>query len=159
MLVFTSYFSHLGSFNWDLKKIIQGHGMVVILVKSILLIFCLFVFRATPAAYGGSQARGAKGAIAASLHHSHSNTESKPCLWPPPQLTAMLDPQPTDGGQGSNPQTSWLLVGFVSPVPQWELQNYTINFEYFFGKRILVKTLCINSGENYIWKKYSTAES
>ena len=34
-------------------------------------IFCLF-FRAAPAAYGSSQARGGNGAAAASLHHSHS---------------------------------------------------------------------------------------
>ena len=32
------------------------------------------------------------GAAAASLHHSHSNTRSNPCLQPTPQLTAMWDP-------------------------------------------------------------------
>ena len=52
--------------------------------------FCLF--RVTPAAYGGSQARGWIGATAASLHHSHSNEGSEPCLWPTPPLTAMPDP-------------------------------------------------------------------
>ena len=40
--------------------------------------FCLFAFsRATPAAYGGSQARGLIGAVAASLSQSHSNVGSK----------------------------------------------------------------------------------
>ena len=34
-------------------------------------------FRAAPAAYGGSQARGLIGAAAAGLHHSHSNIRSK----------------------------------------------------------------------------------
>ena len=34
------------------------------------------LFRATPAAYGRSQARGRIGAAAAGLHHSHSNTGS-----------------------------------------------------------------------------------
>ena len=38
-------------------------------------LFCLF--RAAPAAYGGSQARGRIGAVAAGLHHSQSNTGSK----------------------------------------------------------------------------------
>ena len=38
------------------------------------LVFCLF--RATPVAYGSSQARGPIGAIAASLSHSHGNTGS-----------------------------------------------------------------------------------
>ena len=56
--------------------------------------FCLFLWlsfsRAAPAAYGGSQARGLIGAAAAGLHHS--NSESKPYLWPTPQFTATLDP-------------------------------------------------------------------
>ena len=34
-------------------------------------------FRATPVAYGGTQARGRIGAAASSLHHSHSNVGSK----------------------------------------------------------------------------------
>ena len=61
-----------------------------------------FHFRATPTAYGSSQARGSIGAIAASLRHSHGNLGSEPSLWPPPQLTAMLDPQPPERDQGSN---------------------------------------------------------
>ena len=35
--------------------------------------------------------------------------------------TAMLDPRPTEQGQGLNPHTSWIVVGFISAVPQWEL--------------------------------------
>ena len=43
--------------------------------------FCLFaIARAAPMAYGGSQARGQIGAVATSLHQSHSNTRSEPCL-------------------------------------------------------------------------------
>ena len=37
-------------------------------------------FRAAPVAYGGSQARGPIGAIAAGLHHRHSNVGSELCL-------------------------------------------------------------------------------
>ena len=37
-----------------------------------------FLFMATPAAHGSSQARGQIRASAAGLHHSHSNTGSKP---------------------------------------------------------------------------------
>ena len=66
----------------------------------ISLFLCLF--RAIPAAYGGSQARGWIGAVAAGLHHRHSNAGSEPHLWPTPQLTPMPDPQPTERGQGSN---------------------------------------------------------
>ena len=50
---------------------------------------------AAPGAYGSSQARGRIGATAAGLCHSYSNMISKPHLRPTPQLTAMLDPQPT----------------------------------------------------------------
>ena len=53
-------------------------------------VFCLF--RAAPAAYGSSQARGLIGAVAAGLRHSHSNDRSKPHLRPTPQLTATPDP-------------------------------------------------------------------
>ena len=47
---------------------------------------------AAPAAYGGSQARGQIGAVAASLRQSHSNAGSEPRLQRTPQLTATLDP-------------------------------------------------------------------
>ena len=69
--------------------------------------FCLF--RATPAACGGSQARGPLRATAASLRHSHSNSRSKRRLQPTPQLTETPDPQPTEQGQGLNlqPPGSW----------------------------------------------------
>ena len=54
--------------------------------------FGLFAFaRATPAAYGGSQARGPNRAVATGLRQSHSNEGSEPCLQPTPQLTATLD--------------------------------------------------------------------
>ena len=41
---------------------------------------CVCVFRATPSAYGSSQARGHIRTVATGLHHSHSNTRSEPCL-------------------------------------------------------------------------------
>ena len=43
-------------------------------------------------AYGGFQARGQIGAVAASLHHRHSNAGSEPHLQPTPQDMAMPDP-------------------------------------------------------------------
>ena len=55
-------------------------------------------------AYGGSQARGPIGAVATSLHQSHSNAVSEPRLQPTPQLMATLDHRPTEQGQGSNLQ-------------------------------------------------------
>ena len=55
-------------------------------------IYLFSLFRATPLAYGGSQARGPIGAVAASLCQSHSNSGSELHLQTTPQLTAMLDP-------------------------------------------------------------------
>ena len=46
------------------------------------IVFCLF--RAAPAAYGGSQAKSPIGATAAGLCQSHSNDRSKPWLRPTP---------------------------------------------------------------------------
>ena len=60
--------------------------------KSFFFFFCLFAISwAIPAAYGGSQARGRIGAVAASLRRSHSNAGSEPRLRPTPQLMAMPD--------------------------------------------------------------------
>ena len=56
-------------------------------------IFCLSaISRATPMAYGGSQARGQIGTVAASLRQGHSNEGSEPGLQPTPQLMATPDP-------------------------------------------------------------------
>ena len=78
------------------KPIVYLHlkYLKLVLVKTIepiCLFFCL-LFRATPSACGGSQARGQIGATAASLHHGHSNAGSKPHLRPTPQLKATPDP-------------------------------------------------------------------
>ena len=57
----------------------------------IIIIFLSSFFRAAPLAYGGSQARGGVGAVAAGLCHSQDNTGSKPCLLSTMQFTVMLD--------------------------------------------------------------------
>ena len=57
-----------------------------------IFFFSFCFFRAAPVAYGGYQARGLIGAIAASLSHSYSNSGSKPHLQATPQLTATPDP-------------------------------------------------------------------
>ena len=62
--------------------------MILHLLSSALSVFCFFLFvcffvwsysflRAVPMAYGGSQAKSLIGAVAAGLHHSHSNTRSE----------------------------------------------------------------------------------
>ena len=44
----------------------------------LFFLFCLF--KAAPAAYGGSQARDRIQGVASGLSHSHSNVGSEPCL-------------------------------------------------------------------------------
>ena len=68
------------------------------------ILFFFGLFRVTPSAYGGSQARGWIRAVAAGLCQSHSNARPELPLWPTQQLMAMPDPQPTEQGQGSNLQ-------------------------------------------------------
>ena len=58
-------------------------------------------FRATLVAYGGSQARGRIGAVAAGLHHSHSHTRS-----------SMHGARP-----GIEPASLRMLVRFLSTEP------------------------------------------
>ena len=56
-----------------------------------IYLFIYFVyFRATPVAYGGSQARGPNRSVATGLRHSKAG--SKLHLQPTPQLTAIPDP-------------------------------------------------------------------
>ena len=58
-----------------------------------LFIYLLtLIFRASPAAYGSSQAKGQIVPAAVCPCHSHSNAGSEPHLRPTPQLTATLDP-------------------------------------------------------------------
>ena len=73
----------------SLKK--KPHKVVCVYLFIYLLLF-LSSFKATPAAYGSSQAKGRNGAIATGLHHSHSNSGSKPCLQPTPQFMEVPDP-------------------------------------------------------------------
>ena len=64
-------------------------------IRTLFILFYFIscgLFRAAPAAHGGSQARGPIRAAATSLHHRHSNAGPKPHMRPTAQLTAMRDP-------------------------------------------------------------------
>ena len=71
--------------------------------------FFFFVFRAVPAAYGSSTERGQIRAVAASLHHSHSNARSTHMTahGNAGSLTQWARP-------GIRPASSWILVEFVN---------------------------------------------
>ena len=78
--------------------------------------FCFLPFRAAPAAYGSSQARGPIGALAPHLCHSHSNAGSK--------VSATCTTAHGNTGSlthrarpGIKPESSWILVGFPTTEP------------------------------------------
>ena len=71
----------------------NSHYTFFIYFFLIFFVFCLF-FRATPASYGGSQAKGRIGAVATGVYHNHSNAESEACIRPTPQLMTMPDSYP-----------------------------------------------------------------
>ena len=77
--------------------------------------YVFLLFRAAPAAYGGSQARSQIKATVAGLHHIHGNAGS---------LTHWAR-------QGMEPATSWFLVGFASAAPQGE---FLVKFLYYLYK-------------------------
>ena len=63
-------------------------GFVFVFV--FVFVFCLF--RAIPAASGGSQVRGRIGAVASDLRQSYSNSGSELCLQPTLQQRWILNP-------------------------------------------------------------------
>ena len=74
-----------------LEKRICFFKDVLIFFVVVVVVIVVAISWVTPAAYGGSQARGLIGAVATGLHQSHSNAGSEPRLQPTPQLTATPD--------------------------------------------------------------------
>ena len=80
-------------------------------------------------AYGGSQVRDRIRAIAASLHHSHSNVGTS--------LVCELHHSSWQGQisnhwarPGIQPTSSRILVGFVTTVPCWEFLAFLFHFSF-----------------------------
>ena len=94
--------------------------IVVIVIIRLISVFVVFLFRAAPVAYGSSQAKGQIRAVAAGLYHSHSNARSEPPLWP---TTAHGNTGSLTHWEGPGIETtsSWILAGFITAEPQWEL--------------------------------------
>ena len=99
-------------------KLLLGLGLYISTTKQF---FFVVLFRTTPTAYGNSKARGQIGATVAGLQHSHSNGDpscicklhhsSQQC-WIP--LTHRARPR-------IEPVSPWILVRFISAMPQWEI--------------------------------------
>ena len=110
---------------YDIQKLYQSHIFILldsdinVLVASLknnhkVFFIFFFLFRATPAAYGASRARGGIGAAAAGFRHSHSNARSELRLLPTVQLRATLDPLTQGVRPGIALTSSWILVGFFT---------------------------------------------
>ena len=105
--------------------------------------FFFIFFRATlAAAYGSSQDRGQIGAVAAGLHHSHVGSE--PCLETYTRAHSNAG-SPTHGERpGFESASSWILVRFVSPEPQRELQEQRfIHFCSLIYSTVWVINFCL----------------
>ena len=85
-----------------------GHSNRGVNVLS-LFFFFFGLFRAAPASYGSSEAKGQTGAADAGLHHSHSNARSL-SHW---------------ARSGIDPASSGILAQLVSTEPQWELYVFS----------------------------------
>ena len=90
----------------------------------VFISFCLF--KATPEAYGCSQARGRIGTAATSPHNGHSNSGSEPHLRPTPQLMATPIPNPLSRARDR------ALLRFATSEPWWELPGYSFYFPLFY---------------------------
>ena len=88
---------------WKLSIIINHKSLEIVYERNDLVQYFIFFFwlflRGCTMAYGSSQARGRIRAVAAGLHHSHSNARSELHLWPTPQLKAMPDLNPLSKGR------------------------------------------------------------
>ena len=94
--------------------------------------FFVLLFRAAPAAYASSQARGQIGAIATGLCHSHSNTRS---------LTHWMRP-------GIEPAPLWILVGFVTTEPQeFPINNFKDTSSHWKEKELVKIKVWAGLGE------------
>ena len=105
---------------WTPQSQIRWRDSNLVLFKPIpwfQVLFLLF-FRASPEAYGSSQARGQIGATAAGLHHSHSHTR----IWAKSVTYTTAHGNARSSTHWARPgikaATSWFLVGVLSTVPQ-----------------------------------------
>ena len=128
------------SFNVIIIETVNDHYPKETCYWLISLFFNNF-FRATHVAHGSSQARGQIGAAAASLLCSHSNTVSKPWLWPTPQFTGNARSLTHWTRSGMEPTSLWILVRFLTTEPQQEL---LINILLVCQRRVLLRVFQIH---------------
>ena len=88
------------------------------------LTFCFLSFRAIPTAYGASQARGLIIAIAS----AHATATVMQDLSHICDLHSNTGYSTYQARPGIEHTSSWIVVRFISAVPQWALLFLTFNF-------------------------------
>ena len=106
-------------------------------------------FRATLMAHWGSQDSCPIRAAAAGLQQSYSNAGSELHLQYTPQLTAMLDPQPIEWGQGSNTCPHGCQSGSLTAEPWWELKTYLMLYLSYALIKIIIKLGAVRTYSPY----------
>ena len=108
------------------------NGLLLVITLVLYIYIYIFFgggvfFRAAPAAYGGSQARGLNRAVATSLCHSHGQPDSS--YWSAAYTTAHASTGSLTHWvmPGIESVSSWMLVRYVSAEPLWELSWSSIN--------------------------------
>ena len=100
------------SVSYKKKQIRRSLSFFCLFFLLIIYIYIFFLLsRATPAAYGGSQARDLIGVVAAGLHQSHSNARSETSLPPTPQLLAGPGREFPSAFSNDSFHLSWKLEG------------------------------------------------
>ena len=89
MIYFSLFVFYFFDFRFDLYSLLSSAYTLFFFCPH-LAPFSVFLFRATPAAYGTYQGRGRMGTAAAGLCHSHSNTRSKLHLGLTPQWQCQI---------------------------------------------------------------------
>ena len=94
-----------------------SHWLFFVFFVFCFVLFCFCLSKATPAAYGSSQARGQGGVAPAGLHHNHSTAR--------PDLSCVCDLYCSSlahwARPGIKPTSSRILARFTTTEPQWEL--------------------------------------
>ena len=102
---------------------LKAHTIYNLSISTFFFFFLpfLFVWRAAPAAYGSSQARGQIEATGAGLHHSYNNSRSKPKSVTYTTAHGNAGSPIQWARPGIKPTSWWILVRFPSAEPQWEV--------------------------------------
>ena len=113
---------HIRSCSYQLKIFTYCNTLVLTWLASVFYFICLFcLFRAAPRHMEVPRLWGWIGAVATGLHHSHSNTRSKPRLRTYTIARGNVRSLIHWVRLGIEPASSWVLVRFVSTQPRQEL--------------------------------------